>query len=127
MKENIKSYTELEVWKKARELVKEIYLTTANYPQDEVFGLVNQMRRCAVSVPSNIAEGCGRNHTKDSIQFFFIGRGSLYELETQIHLSSDLNFINKEELEKLLSQLLHARKLLNGFIRYYQQLKDKEQ
>jgi four helix bundle protein len=127
MKENIKSYTELDVWKKARELVKEIYLTTANYPQEEVFGLTNQMRRCAVSVPSNIAEGCGRNHTKDSIQFFFIARGSLYELETQIHLSSDLNFINKEELEKLLSQLLHSRKLLNGFIRYYQQLKDKEQ
>lgn len=127
MKEQIKSYTELEVWKQTKNLVKEIYLSTSLFPKEEMFGLVNQMRRCAVSIPSNIAEGCGRNHTKDSIQFFYIARGSLYELETQLHLSFDLNFINKQKLETLLTQLLQARKLLNGFIRYYQQLDNKQQ
>ncbi|MEH6307882.1 four helix bundle protein [Olivibacter sp. CPCC 100613] len=127
MNEQIKSYTELEVWRRTKDLVKEIYLSTNHFPKEEMFGLVNQMRRCAVSIPSNIAEGCGRNYTKDSIQFFFIARGSLYELETQIHLSFDLNFINQQKLEMLLDQLLHARKLLNGFIRYYQQLNNKKQ
>ncbi len=127
MNEQITSYTELEVWKQTKDLVKEIYLATGCFPKEELFGLTSQMRRCSVSIPSNIAEGCGRNHTKDSIQFFFIARGSLYELETQLHLSYDLNFIDKNKLEKLLNHLLHSRKLLNGFIRYYQQIKDKKQ
>lgn len=127
MNEQIRSYTELEVWKQAKDLVKEIYLATSLFPKEEMFGLVNQMRRCAVSIPSNIAEGCGRNHTKDSIQFFFIARGSLYELETHLHLSSDLGFLKEENSDKLLTKLLHARKLLSGFIRYYQQLEIKKQ
>ncbi|WP_028298317.1 four helix bundle protein [Olivibacter sitiensis] len=120
----ITSYTQLEVWIQAKQLVKDIYLATSIFPKDELFGLVNQMRRCAVSIPSNIAEGCGRNHTKDSIQFFFIARGSLYELETQLYVSYDLSFIEKEVFDSLLNQLINCRKLLNGFIRYYQQLKN---
>ena len=78
----MKSYTELEVWQKCRKLASLIYELTAAFPKDELFGLTSQIRRSAVSVPSNIAEGCGRNSTKDSIQFFYIARGSLYELET---------------------------------------------
>ncbi|GAA4791328.1 four helix bundle protein [Olivibacter ginsenosidimutans] len=127
MQETIKSYTELEVWKQARGLTKEIYQATAAFPKEEIFGLVNQMRRSAVSIPSNIAEGCGRNYAKDSIQFFYIARGSLYELETQLYVSFDLQYFDKNLLNKLLGQLQNSRKLLNGFIRYYQQLKDIKQ
>lgn len=92
MEKEKKAYIDLEVWKEARFLASEIYLVTKSYPKDEMFGLVSQMRRCAVSVPSNIAEGCGRNHPKDSIQFFFIARGSIYELETQLYISFDQNY-----------------------------------
>ena len=80
----MKSYTDLDVWKKSRELVKEIYVLTKAFPKDEMYGLSSQIKRSAVSVPSNIAEGYGRNHTKDTLQFLFIARGSLYELETQL-------------------------------------------
>jgi four helix bundle protein len=80
----MKSYTDLDVWKKSRVLVKTIYDVTDAYSSDEKFGLISQMRRAAVSVPSNIAEGHGRNHTKDSLQFYYISRGSLFELETHM-------------------------------------------
>lgn len=119
METEYKKYIELNVWIDARKLVNVIYNITKLFPKEEQFGLVNQMRRCAVSIPSNIAEGCGRNHKKDSLQFFYISRGSLYELETQLYLSSDLDFINSSQLEDTLVQLETVRKLLNGFIRYY--------
>lgn len=119
MQTEYKKYTELNVWIEARKFVSIIYTITKNYPKEEQFGLTNQMRRCVISIPSNIAEGCGRNHKKDSLQFFFIARGSLYELETQLYLSSDLNFINSDQLDEILIQLEIVRKLLNGFIRYY--------
>jgi len=112
-------YTELNVWIEARKLVANIYEVTGSYPKEELFGLVNQLRRCAVSIPSNIAEGCGRNSKKDSLQFFYIARGSLYELETQTFLSYDLNYISKITLQELLDKLEVVRKLLSGFIRYF--------
>lgn len=119
MGSDYKKYTELNVWIEARKLVSVIYSTTKFYPKDEQFGLTAQMRRCAVSIPSNIAEGCGRNHKKDSLQFFYISRGSLYELETQLYVSCDLSYINSDQLTIVLSQLEVVRKLLNGFIKYY--------
>ncbi len=105
MTKEYKKYTELDVWKNARELVKVIYDLTKKFPKDEMFGLINQMRRCSVSVPSNIAEGCGRQHSKDSIQFFYIARGSLYELETQLYLSIDQNYINSDDLNLCLRKV----------------------
>jgi len=114
-----KRYTELNVWIEARKLVANIYEVTGKYPKEELFGLVNQLRRCAVSIPSNIGEGCGRNTKKDSLQFFYIARGSLYELETQIFLSYDLNYISKITHQELLDKLEVVRKLLSGFIRYF--------
>lgn len=117
------SYTELDVWKQSRELVSLIYSTTKSFPKDELYGLTNQMRRSAVSIPSNIAEGLGRNHTKDSIQFYYISRGSLYELETQSYLAFDQQLINEKQLNELLEQITTCKKLLNGFINYYQKLK----
>lgn len=112
------SYTQLEVWKKARELVYEIYKLTANFPKEEAYGLTSQMRRAAVSIPSNIAEGCGRQYKKETIQFQYISRGSQHELETELYLSFDLRFINEAELNKALTLLIEGRKLLSGFINY---------
>ncbi len=118
-------YTELEVWKEARMLVKLMYLQFPQFPKDELFGLQSQMKRAVVSIPSNIAEGCGRNHHKDSLQFFFIARGSAYELETQLYLAFDLSFINENIFDEVLLQIGKVRKLLNGFINYFESLANK--
>lgn len=115
-----KSYRDLDVWKKARALVKEVYLITKGFPKDEIYGLVSQMRRCAVSIPSNIAEGYGRQFKKETIQFLHIARGSLFELETQFFIAADLSFINEEELEKRIQQLDDCKRLLNGLINYFE-------
>jgi len=117
-----KSYTDLDVWKMGRFLANEIYLLTKSFPKDEQYGLTSQMRRCAISIPSNVAEGCGRNHPKDSIQFFFIARGSIYELETQLYISFDQHYIDELLLKSILNKLEDTRKLLNGFINYYRSL-----
>jgi four helix bundle protein len=117
---NYSSYTQLDVWKKARLLVIEIYKMTANFPKEELYGLTSQMRRAAVSIPSNIAEGCGRQYKKETIQFQFIARGSQYELETELYLSFDLGFITKEQLDNAIELLIESRKLVSGFISYLQ-------
>ena len=122
MIEDSKSYTSLDVWKKSRELTSSIYTLTKKYPKDELYGLTNQLRRCVVSIPSNIAEGCGRNYPIDSIQFFHIARGSLYELETHLYLSLDQHYITQDELNKNLTLIIDCKKLLNGFINYYKNL-----
>lgn len=100
-----KEYTELDVWIEARKLVNNVYEFSKNFPKEEVFGLTNQMRRCAISIPSNIAEGLGRKTANEVIHFLHIARGSLYELETQCYLSYDQNYISKNDLESLLNQL----------------------
>lgn len=117
------TYTELKVWKECRTLTAEVYRVTGRFPKEELFGLTSQMRRCAVSIPSTIVEGCGRNHFRDSLQFFFISRGSLYELETQMYIASDQNYISEHEVNALLFQVSICKKLLNGFIKYFEQLK----
>ncbi|MEO8666296.1 MAG: four helix bundle protein [Ignavibacteria bacterium] len=123
MIEDSKSYISLDVWKKCRKLTSCIYSLTKKFPKDEQYGLTNQIRRSVVSIPSNIAEGCGRSHTKDSIHFFHISRGSLYELETQLYLSFDQNYITEEELDENLKLIIDCKKLINGFINYYKNLK----
>ncbi len=119
----MKSYTELDVWVEARKLVSSVYIHSAPFPKEEVFGLKSQIRRAAISVPSNIAEGCGRNHPKDTIQFLHIARGSLYELEAHCYLSFDLGYFTTQILDNLLKEIEITRKLLSGFIRYYETLK----
>lgn len=84
-------YKELDVWKENKDLVKLVYSFTNSFPPSEQFGLTLQIRRSAVSIPSNIAEGIGRNHSKDTLQFLFIARGSAYELETQLLISKDFS------------------------------------
>ena len=95
MEHTVKSYRDLIAWQKARELVKEEYLLTANFPVGERFGLVSQMDRAVVSVPSNIAEGYGRATTQDYLHFLRIARGSACELETQLVLAEDLGLCGR--------------------------------
>lgn len=111
-------YTELDVWKQGRELASFVYELTAMFPKSEQFGLISQIRRCVVSVPSNIAEGCERQHIKETLHFLSIAKGSLYELETQLYISKDLSFISNDQLTICLSKIEHLGKLLNGFMRY---------
>jgi len=113
------SYTELDVWLEARKLVKIVYTICKKFPSEEMYGLTSQIKRCSVSVPSNIAEGCGRQSSKETIHFLHISRGSLFELETQLYLASDLEFLSNEDLKLLLIQVTSCKKLLNGFINYY--------
>ena len=98
----MKSYTELEVWIEARKLVSQVYTLTKEFPKEEVYGITSQVRRSSVSVPSNIAEGCGRRTAKETVHFLYISRGSLYELETQLYLSTDQEYLTKNELESIL-------------------------
>jgi four helix bundle protein len=92
----MRNFRNLKVWKKAHELVLHVYKLTEEFPREELFGLVSQTRRSAVSVPSNIAEGCGRNSNVELARFLEIARGSASELEYQLLLARDLKFINKE-------------------------------
>ena len=112
-------YKKLKIWEKSVELAIELYRITSTFPKDEIYGMTSQIRRAGVSIPSNIAEGCGRNYPKDSIQFFYIARGSIYELETQLYLSFDLEYIEAVKLNQLLILTETTRKLLSGFIKYY--------
>ena len=114
----IKNYKDLEVWKRAINLVSRVYAITKCFPKGEMFGLTNQMRRCAVSIPSNIAEGSARNSTKEYIRFLYIAFGSLTELETQIIISQELRFINENESNLLQEQISVISKMLQGLIKY---------
>ena len=101
MKKKIKSYKDLLIWQDGIKLVKHVYGLTKCFPDDERFSLTSQMRRAAVSVPSNIAEGFRRQYNKEFKQFLYISISSLAELETQIIISEELGFINKAESNKI--------------------------
>jgi four helix bundle protein len=112
----IRSYKDLEVWKKSIDIVTKIYKVTNSFPKDEIYSLVSQLRRSAVSIPSNIAEGWGRNKTKEYIQFLRIARGSLLELETQLIISNNLSYLNKQNMDNLLIKIKEINKMLNALI-----------
>lgn len=114
MKERNNSYRDLIVWQKSMQLVKEVYLLTQNFPKEELYGLVSQVRRCAISIPSNIAEGKGRNSDKDFIRFLQISLGSLYELQTQLELSIQLGYV--KDIDNLLNLSIEIEKMLNTLI-----------
>jgi four helix bundle protein len=115
-------YTKLDVWVEARKLTNDIYDISKDFPKDELYGLANQIRRCAVSIPSNIAEGCGRQTTKDTIHFLHISRGSLYEVETQCFLALDQKYLTQEKFNQTFESIQSLKRLLNGFINYYKKL-----
>lgn len=112
----LNSYNELIVWQKSFELSKKIYLTTSKFPKSEIYGLVSQMRRCTVSIPSNIAEGYTRSHRQEYIQFLRIAFASGAELETQLLLAKELQFINVMEFTNLDGLLTEIMKMLNKLI-----------
>lgn len=114
-----KSYIEMDVWKESMKLVRTIYDVTRTFPKEEIYCLTNQMRRAAISIPSNIAEGIGRNHAKDTIQFLFVSRGSIYELETQLFVAIQQDYIQENEVESIFRQFESCKKLINGLINYY--------
>ena len=99
------NYNNLQIWQLAMDLVEDIYKLTASFPIEEKFGLVSQMTRAAVSIPSNIEEGAGRNSDKDFAHFISIAIGSLYELNTQIVLSERLGYINQSQSQELQKKL----------------------
>lgn len=113
-------YENLEAWKKAMILVKEVYRITGQFPREELYALTSQSRRAAISIPSNIAEGCGRNYKRDSIQFFHIARGSLYELETVLKIAVMVQILAEEEFQKVVPLLHECLKILNGLITYFE-------
>ena len=112
MKHNFKK---LEIWKRSRVFVKEIYLTTKKFPHDERFGLTDQIRRAAVSVPSNIAEGCGRDTIPQLAHFLDISIASCCEVETQLYLSFDLEYIQESEMIRLTEEVANIRKMAYNF------------
>lgn len=113
----VHSYRDLIAWQKAMDLVVAVYRATEPYPQREVFGLTNQSRRAAVSIPSNIAEGQGRGTAKDYVHFLHIARGSLQELETQLILAQRLGFLLDPEVQSLLCQSDEVSRIVSGLMR----------
>lgn len=112
--ERISSYKELIVWQKSVELVSKVYEITRLFPEEEKYGLTSQIRRSAVSIPSNIAEGYGRGSSKTYLQFLSIARGSLFELETQFRIARKLNFISvNDDIEIIISEI---SRMLNALI-----------
>ncbi|KAB2845824.1 MAG: four helix bundle protein [Melioribacteraceae bacterium] len=111
------NYKELLVWQKARVLVKDIYEITKQFPSSEKYGLISQIQRAAVSIPSNIAEGCGKNSEKELIRYLEIANSSTFELETQIILSNDLEFIKQKDFEVLQNKITEIQKMIFGLIK----------
>ncbi|MBR8537140.1 four helix bundle protein [Carboxylicivirga sediminis] len=109
------NFKELQIWKKGRALVKEIYQLTSEYPQSEIYGLVSQMRRASVSIPSNIAEGSGRKTSKEFSRFLEIAYSSSLELETQLYVSCDLSFISESKLDEYLFKIDEVQKMISSF------------
>ncbi len=113
----MKDHKELDVWKESVELVVEVYSITRRFPKEEIYGLTNQMRRSAVSIPSNIAEGAARQTEKEFVHFLHIASGSAAELETQLIISKKLNFV--QEIDSLFKRIIVIQKMLGGLIRHY--------
>jgi four helix bundle protein len=113
------TYTDLQVWQAAMDLAEDVYRITKNFPKEETYGLTIQLRRAAVSVPSNIAEGKGRSSDKELAQFLCHSRGSLFEIETQINLTRRLGYLDTQEAEAVLRNTARVGQLLNGLLRAF--------
>ena len=117
MSGKIKTYRDLDIWNAGIQLVKAIYEITENFPKHEIYGLTSQMRRAGVSIPSNIAEGFRRYHNKEYRQFLYTSLGSCAELETQITISKELNYISKEKETSLLDKTDHISRMMTNLIK----------
>ncbi len=113
----IKSFTQLIAWQESHKLVIMVYKITKNFPKDEIFGLVSQLRRAVISITSNIAEGFSRQSWKEKAQFFFIALASLTEIQNQILAARDIGYLTKDDFDALAEQTVIANKLINGLIK----------
>ncbi|MES2330836.1 MAG: four helix bundle protein [Bacteroidota bacterium] len=114
------TYKNLEAWKKSMLLVKEVYELTKLFPKEELYALSSQAKRAVVSIPSNIAEGCGRQYKRDTKQFLHIARGSLYELETILYVAVSVDILNSDKFETLTPLIDENMRILNGLINRYE-------
>ncbi|MDD5031726.1 MAG: four helix bundle protein [Patescibacteria group bacterium] len=112
----IKSFTDLKVWQKGHELAIQIYRVTKNFPKEEIYCLMSQMRRAAISITSNIAEGFGRQGYKEKIQFYYLAQGSLIELKNQLLLAKDIGYLDKNDFIILAQIANDTHRLLQGLI-----------
>ena len=110
----LKSYSELIAWQKAMDLVQNVYEVVRAFPKEEIYGLMSQLKRAAVSVPSNIAEGQGRKSTRDFLHHLSIAYGSLMEVETQILIAVRLEYLNQQGVERIVEQTAEVGRLING-------------
>ena len=110
-------YKDMEVWKEAINLVTGIYRITEKFPDKEIYGIISQMRRCVISIPSNIAEGAVKHSDKDTLRFLDISLGSLAELDTQIIIAKNLGYIS--DIDEIVIKISRVRALLTGLIKYY--------
>ena len=123
---DIRTFRDLLVWQKSKALVKNIYALSKGFPKEENYGLTSQMRRCAVSVPSNIAEGYGRRSNLDFLRFLRIACGSLYELETQVEIAMDLAYLDGRSYETAIADTNEIERMLSSFIRKLEENKKRE-
>ena len=117
MEEVIKEYKDLKIWQKGIEIVSDIYILTKKFPKEELYGLTSQIRRSAISIPSNIAEGFRRYHNKEYRQFLYISLGSCAELETQIAIAKNLKYITEEKEIGLTEKLDHICRMTSNLIK----------
>lgn len=117
MSEKIRSFTDLIAWKEAHRLALMAYKFTDDFPSKETYSLIDQIRRCAISISSNIAEGFSRQSKKEKLQFYFTALGSLTELQNQILLARDIDYLKKDKFDKLADQTVFVSKLINGLIK----------
>lgn len=113
----IKSFTDLNAWKESHQLVITIYQSTKGFPKEEQFGLTSQIRRCAVSITSNLAEGFSRFSNKEKTQFYFISLGSTTELQNQLLIARDVGFLPKTDFDQLAEKTIVVHKLIYGLIK----------
>lgn len=113
----IKSFTNLIVWQEAHKLALEIYRITKSFPREETYSLTDQMKRCSISITSNIAEGFSRQSKKEKIQFYFTAKGSLTELQNQLLLVKDIKYLSSASFKSIAEQTVAVHKLINGFIK----------
>lgn len=114
--QKITRFTDIKAWQEAHKVVIDIYGITKKFPKSEIFGLISQMQRAAVSMTSNIAEGFGRKSYKEKVQFYYQAQGSLIELENQLLVCKDIHYIDKELFNKIAKQIVIAHQLLIGLI-----------
>lgn len=114
----MRNFRELEVWKEARMLVKDIYNTTKRLPSSEQYGLISQINRCVVSIPANIAEGCSKYSQKDFVRFLQISLGSAFDLETHLLLCEELNFLSPEVTKSSIKKLQRLQRRIASLIKF---------